>query len=78
MNAILRVRCADRQGIIAALSDFVFRHGGNILDLDQHSDPEGRRFFMRLDWSLDRFTLDADGFGSAWRCYARSFGLDGS
>ena len=35
-NAILRVRCPDRTGIIAALSDFVFRHGGNILDLDQH------------------------------------------
>ena len=44
-NAILRVRCPDRTGIIAALSDFVFRHGGNILDLDQHTvltrEPDG-------------------------------------
>ena len=76
MNAILRVRCADRQGIIAALSDFVFRHGGNILDLDQHSDPEGPRFFMRLEWSLDRFTLDADGVRLGLEMYARSFGLE--
>ncbi len=76
MNAILRVRCADRQGIIAALSDFVFRHGGNILDLDQHSDPEGPRFFMRLEWSLDRFTLDADGVRLGLEMYSRSFGLE--
>ncbi len=76
MNAILRVRCADRTGIIAALSDFVFRHGGNILDLDQHSDPEGPSFFMRLEWSLERFTLDAEGARLGLEMYARSFGLE--
>jgi formyltetrahydrofolate deformylase len=75
MNAILRVHCADRKGIIAALSDFVFRHGGNILDLDQHTDPDGGRFFMRLVWSMERFTLDADGVRLGLEVYARSFGL---
>ncbi|HVS34742.1 MAG TPA: formyltetrahydrofolate deformylase [Gemmataceae bacterium] len=76
MNAILRVHCTDRQGIIAALSDFVFRHGGNIIDLDQHSDPEGPRFFMRLEWSLDRSTLDPDGVRLGLQMYARSCGLE--
>ncbi len=75
MNAILRVHCPDRTGIIAALSDFVFRHGGNILDLDQHSEPETGRFFMRLVWSMERFTLDADGVRLGLEVYARSFGL---
>lgn len=75
VNAILRVHCADRKGIIAALSDFVFRHGGNILDLDQHTDPDGGRFFMRLVWSMERFTLDADGVRLGLEVYARSFGL---
>jgi formyltetrahydrofolate deformylase len=74
-NAILRVRCADRTGIIAALSDFVFRHGGNILDLDQHTEPESGRFFMRLVWSLDRFNLDAEGIRLALEVLARGFGL---
>lgn len=74
-HAILRVRCADRTGIIAALSDFVFRHGGNILDLDQHSEPESGRFFMRLVWSRDKFNLDADGIRLALEVLARSFGL---
>src|SRR3954463_13194230 len=74
-NAILRVRCRDRTGIIAALSDFVFRHGGNILDLDQHTEPETRTFFMRLVWSLERFTLDADGIRLGLEVFARSLGL---
>jgi formyltetrahydrofolate deformylase len=74
-NAILRVRCPDRTGIIAALSDFVFRHGGNILDLDQHSEPDSGRFFMRLVWSRDNFNLDAEGIRLALEVLARGFGL---
>jgi len=75
VNAILRVRCQDRTGIIAALSDFVFRHGGNILDLDQHSEPDTGYFFMRLVWSLESFTLDADGIRLGLEVFSRSLGL---
>ncbi len=75
-NAILRVRCTDRTGIIAALSDFVFRHGGNILDLDQHSEPESGLFFMRLVWSVENFNLDTDGIRLGLEVLARGFGLD--
>ncbi|MEM6749247.1 MAG: formyltetrahydrofolate deformylase [Planctomycetota bacterium] len=35
----LLISCTDRTGIVAALSDFVATHGGNILDADQHSEP---------------------------------------
>jgi formyltetrahydrofolate deformylase len=77
VSAILRVRCPDRTGIIAALSDFVFRHGGNILDLDQHTEPESGQFFMRLVWSLEGFTLDADGIRMGIEVFARSLGLHG-
>ena len=75
-NAILRVRCPDRTGIIAGLSDFVFRHGGNVIDLDQHTEPETDRFSMRLVWSLDRFKLDEDGIRLGLDVFARSMGLD--
>ena len=39
-TATLLVTCKDRSGLVAALSDFVFRNGGNIFDLDQHTDEE--------------------------------------
>jgi formyltetrahydrofolate deformylase len=56
-TATLLVACRDRTGIIAALSDFVFRNGGNILDLDQHAERESGMFFMRLVWHLAGFAL---------------------
>lgn len=75
VNAILRVRCRDRTGIIAALSDFVFRHGGNIVDLDQHTEPDSGTFYMRLVWSLERFTLDPEGIHLGLEVFSRSLGL---
>ncbi len=52
----LLVWCADRPGIVAAVSAFLFDAGANIVTSDQHSsDPEGGQFFLRME-----FTLPAD------------------
>jgi len=47
-TATLRVTCADRRGVIAAVTAAVAQAGGNILDADQHADPHTGRFSMRL------------------------------
>jgi formyltetrahydrofolate deformylase len=60
-RATLLVSCHDRTGLVAALSDFVFRHGGNIIDADQHAEAETGLFFMRLVWDLQTFQLDRAG-----------------
>ena len=50
----LLISCPDRPGIVAAVSRFLFEHGANILDADQHStDPRGGTFFMRMAFHLD-------------------------
>ncbi len=72
-RATLMVSAADRTGIVAALSDMVFRYGGNIIDADQHSDEETGTFFMRLSWALDNFTLDREGIEDALKVLARGF-----
>jgi formyltetrahydrofolate deformylase len=42
------VRCADRPGIVAAVSGFLHAQGANIHQSDQYStDPEGGTFFLR-------------------------------
>jgi len=52
--ARLLISCPDRPGIVAAVSRFLFEHGANILDADQHStDPQGGTFFMRMAFHLD-------------------------
>jgi formyltetrahydrofolate deformylase len=50
----LLISCADRHGIVAAVSAFLFEEGANIVSSDQHTtDPEGGRFFMRMEFTLD-------------------------
>ncbi|MEX2016800.1 MAG: ACT domain-containing protein, partial [Candidatus Hydrogenedentales bacterium] len=53
-DVVLLFQCPDRRGIVASLTELVFRHGGNITQSDQYSsDPEGGRFYMRLEFRLD-------------------------
>ncbi|MBO8165071.1 MAG: formyltetrahydrofolate deformylase [Brevibacillus sp.] len=47
------ITCPDRPGIVSAVSQFLFSHGANIAESDQYSsDPEGGRFFMRIEFDL--------------------------
>ena len=84
-TARLLISCPDRRGIVAAVSRFLYEHGANVLDADQHStDPEGGAFFMRMEFHLDGLDLGrpelerafgatvAEPFGMDWRIsYAR-------
>lgn len=58
VTATLLVNCRDRTGLVAALSNFVFNHGGNILDADQHAELDSGEFFMRLVWDLTGFAIE--------------------
>ena len=79
VTATLLVSCGDRTGLVAALSEFVFQYGGNILDADQHAEVETGLFFMRLVWDLAGFKLarPADP-GGARRCWRRGSSSPGS
>jgi formyltetrahydrofolate deformylase len=48
------VDCADRPGIVAAVSGFLFDVGANIVSSHQYSsDPSGGRFFLRTEFFLE-------------------------
>jgi formyltetrahydrofolate deformylase len=50
----LLVDCADRPGIVAAVSGFLFERGANIVSSHQYSsDPAGGRFFLRTEFFLE-------------------------
>ena len=76
--ARLLVSCSDRPGIVAAVSGFLYRHGANITDLQQHStDPAGGRFFMRLEFDAARVWLPPKELRAAFaREVAEPFGMD--
>ena len=75
VTATLLVNCRDRTGLVAALSTFVFEHGGNILDADQHAERDSGEFFMRLVWDLAAFDLGRDAMQTELGALARRFGL---
>ena len=62
-SAILLVSCPDRTGLVANITEFIFKNGGNIIDLDQHVDIENKVFFMRVEWSLKDFSIPKDKIG---------------
>jgi formyltetrahydrofolate deformylase len=76
-TATLLISCPDQPGLVAAVSDFVFRRGGNIVHADQHTDPEEGAFLQRVEWrpadeGISREAIEADfapvaeRFGMEW------------
>ena len=65
--AILLIHCDDQRGIVRAVTEFIFAHNGNILQLDQHVDPGQKHFFMRVAWTLDGFLLKTEQIDEAFR-----------
>jgi formyltetrahydrofolate deformylase len=57
-SAVLLISCPDRKGIVATISDFVFRHNGNILHADEHADQESNLFLMRVEFDPAEFDID--------------------
>jgi formyltetrahydrofolate deformylase len=80
-HALMRlvVSCRDQPGIVAAVSQFLFTEGANIVKSDQYSaDPTDGEFFLRMEFTLpadspgfgERFGLRiADRFGMSWRLW---------
>ncbi|HUA64146.1 MAG TPA: formyltetrahydrofolate deformylase [Verrucomicrobiae bacterium] len=58
-SAVLRIDCPDRKGLVASVSSLLYRHGANITHADQHQDHDAGLFFMRVEWVLEDFDLEA-------------------
>lgn len=59
-SAILLIHCPDKPGIVVAITEFIYKNGGNILYLDQHVDSERGVFFMRIEWNLEQFVIQRE------------------
>jgi formyltetrahydrofolate deformylase len=51
---VLRLVCPDRPGIVHAVTGWLVEHGGNIVESQQFGDALVERFFMRIDFTVDR------------------------
>ena len=63
----LLLRCADRPGLVAAVSSFLAQSGANIVSLDQHAtEQSGGTFMQRTIFHLPGLTAARDGLESAF------------
>ena len=72
-TAKLLIACPDRPGIIAAVAGFIAEHAGNIVEADQHSDPQENAFFMRVEIEREGFGLSPNSFPALWQSLAERF-----
>jgi formyltetrahydrofolate deformylase len=77
---VLSLSCDDRVGIVAAVSGFLARADGFILDSQQYADLAAGRFFMRVEFKADgpRFpdlSVLRQGLGAIARTYAMDWEL---
>lgn len=71
---ILTLSCADRPGITARVTGFLFERGCNILDAQQFNDRSSDHFFMRV--IFDPAETDSAALRSDFTGLAGEYGMD--
>lgn len=74
-TAVLLISCPDQKGLVAAVSEFVYKNGGNIVHAEQHVDVQENIFFHRVEWELNGFAIAPPEISTAFREIADRFGM---
>ena len=57
-TARLLITCADRSGIVQAVSGFLYHQGANITALDQYAtEAQGGTYFMRVEFEINQLEV---------------------
>ena len=59
-DLILHINCPDQRGIIAQFTGILYDHGANVLNLEQHVEPDETLFFMRIHADLSNMEISED------------------
>ena len=75
VTAVLLLSCADQKGLVSAVSEFLYKHDGNIIHADQHTDQEEGIFLQRVEWELDGFAIERDAIAGSFQPLADRFSM---
>lgn len=59
-KGILLVSCPDSPGLLASITNFIYKNNGNIISLNEYVEPYDKVFFLRLEWKLDNFNYSIE------------------
>lgn len=78
-RARMLISCPDQPGIVAAVSQFLFEYGANIVQSDQYTmDPEGGMFFIRIEFDLTELASRVEKLRTDFSIVAEKFSMDWS
>lgn len=74
---VLTLSCPDKQGIVHAVSSYLFMTGCNIMDSQQFGDrdTDSGLFFMRVHFSAEA-PVTVDGLRASFAAIGASFGME--
>jgi formyltetrahydrofolate deformylase len=75
-TAILLCSCPDAKGIVARVTGFLHTYGANLVHADHHADLASSTSFLRLEWEVEGFGLNADDFHAAFSPIASDMGME--
>ena len=75
-HAILLISCPDQKGLTATISNFIYQNKGNIEHADQHVDKDCGIFFMRIEWSLDKFKIKRNDIKEKFEPIAKKYRMN--
>lgn len=73
---VLTLSCPDKIGIVAAVTDFIAKHQGNILRSHQHGEFSTHTFFMRVAIDANTIKLDEGSFKKNLEDLAKQFNMN--
>ena len=73
----LLINCPDQPGIIAAVSEFLYEHGANILESSQYTtNPQGGNFFIRIEFECPELQTKKVELKTQFEKIAETFKMD--
>ncbi|WP_457033423.1 formyltetrahydrofolate deformylase [Kitasatospora sp. P5_F3] len=72
---VLTLSCPDKQGIVHAVSSYLFMTGCNIIDSQQFGDGDSGLFFMRVHFSAEQ-PVSSEKLRASFAAIGASFRMD--
>lgn len=70
------ISCPDQRGLVAAVANFVFENGGNIVQSAQHTDHGEGVFFQRVEFETTGFQIPNSEISQAFAPIATRLNMD--
>lgn len=71
----LTISCPDKVGIVAAVSNYIARHNGWILEASQYADEPTQTYFMRQEILASSLDIDFEAFKAGFESIAKEYSM---